>query len=274
MADELIEQPEEMIEEAPEPIEGDPPIESESEPEQPAEAEPKPDDEMRALWDTIVPDIGYDDLSQDARIKVLLKRQAASAAGTAAKDGESATTADKPASQPPVPEFQPVDVDKIRSNLVSTFGDEAQANAILEPIEAALKYINGMAQLVQGRSIEIENTLLTFALPQEFRKLVASGAVKGATEADVDEATSIYRSGDVRNKETALKVAMLNRAANSSQPRTASDTAKRKAESFIASQQATPGSSKTTAPLTRIPQTEAEWREAMKREQQSKRPKK
>lgn len=226
-----------------------------------------------AMWEEIAPELASElnELSPEARERYLLKRLAAMQAAKAANVDESAedTTTDNgnKTARAPFVEIPTLDQEEIVSVATKAIED-GEVGDLANLLVKYHGYVKGMASLVNSALEEQDGKINQFAKPAQIRAVI--GKVKGATEDDVASALKLLDSGDAGTPLAALKLAVLDRYAETSgrEP-----SPKRRAAGQRASL-ASATSRREGAPAIRIPTSPEEEKDAMRLEEEAARKKK
>jgi len=232
-------------------------------------AETQATDAMRALWDEALPDLAgaFDEMSPEARERLLLKRQAAQPQNKPtteeAPTGPS-STAEAEAEAPPVAEIPAIDAKEQQAAIEKAFEDQ-DGPALAAVLERQRQYVDGVAHLAyqvgldNGKAItDLSKGQKALRIPGEVRDALPT--VQGADKADLAAAAELLASGEVKTPELALKVAAFNRqseieTAKGAKP-TADQEATRKAKALAASRAGAPSSRTGAVTQQRIPVTQ------------------
>ena len=243
----------------------------------PEGAEQPPEDESRKLWQEHLPELAdsYDELSPEAREKLLLNRLAATTASgpsTGEESGKPESPAGEPeARTPSTVQIPELGLDDFESSLAEELQDRAAAQLIRRKIQILADFVQGMGGLVvrtlddqKGTLAGFEKQLSGVTRPNSVREAIK--AVPGATEADAASAVQLLESGEATSPEAAVKLAVFNRRAEveKATPRgKASDEARRKAAALAAARRG--GSSRRPGERAqRIPQGQDQLRQMFK----------
>lgn len=234
------------------------------------------DDGRKSQWDELVPHLAghYDSIAPEVREKILMARAAAAPSGPAstedAPDGQSSTQ--KPPSAAPsleeLPQLDPTETRKALDAAIEE-GDLEKASRVLAGNLQDMCVLYGMLQRqvahMDTQMTEMGGEIRDVGLPAQFERALAT--VPGVEKADIPSALSIFRKGEAKTPEAALKIAAWERqTAQPKSRRTATSEAKRKAGSISASRAG--GQSRPTGgPVGRIPVTEQEWSDYLQAEE-------
>jgi len=208
-------------------------------------------EDLSELWAQVAPDVGdsYKELTAESQVKLAL--QLAAQLRKERATGDAPTDAVKAAT----PSVQPLpDVD--REKIVSAFRvaiDNGDVDALADLlVENNTRVLNGMT-LVDRVLRQHEETLMPVQLADILDR------VPGAERGDVREAVRLIKSGEVTSPQTALELAALRRARQTTPPRRkdADESARRKAQAIIANALGSDGTIKGDTPR-KIPQNAQE----------------
>ena len=233
-------------------------------------------DETASLWDKAMGDLGmdYNELSPEAREKVVLRRLAAQAESTAATEDEGNAEPSTDGSEdqpPPMSDLPRVDLDKFKGQVrdaIENVDGDALADALLQLVRDNDAFTEFVGRALQGQDAAIDAFKTEVQRPSRFQRAVQT--VPGATEADISAAGKLLASGDAKDEVNALKLAVFNRQAeqHAATGPSASDQAKRKARAIKADSQSR--SATGGDPEERIPTTEHGWADFLRRRERAK----
>lgn len=246
-------------------------------------AEDAKKEELRELFAEAVPEFAseYDELSPEAREKLLSKRLAALSTGESAQAGQvndetPGKTGQEP-EKPPIAQPPPVDIEQMQKSLGEHF-DPDQARVIMEVVGPTLRHANETASVLGGALLEahgrldnMDKGLSKVRAPIELQRALKE--VPGATEADFPAAEELVKSGEVQSYKTALKVARSDREAelrSAKKTPTASASSKRAAAAIEASRAGGTSPDGGQTAVTRMPETQAELAALMEAEEKAK----
>ena len=242
-----------------------------------AEAAAEDTKDARFWWSEALPELAdmYDKLTPDVRERLLAKRLA----GLPAKSGTEADTEDEGkatsstttarAEPPATPEVPPLDVDKLKADIVSAMEEDdhpALAGAVVKGVD----YINGMARIVAGALVEVRSRIDEMENRSRWNSELEDmlPKISGATPADIGPAAKLLGTKKVTDRGLALRYAMHERVAaeqRAKRGRQASPESKQKGAALKAQHAAGLGGSGGVAPLRR-PRTPDEYAAVMEQE--------
>lgn len=263
MAEEAtIDAPEAQTEE--QPVEPDATTEPEA-----GDGETERDERVRELWGQALPELAdnYTELTPEAREELVLKRLAALAQANGATedtDSDTSTSPEKPG-PPSVNEYPDPDLAAIEQAVTRAF-DEGDAESLAELLKNVVGWVGETVRTVDGVIQGYDRDIRDIRLPNQTESALDS--VPGAKREDIAKAVELLKKGEVRDPQTALKLAVFNRqtelAAASRPRRPVDEAARRKARAIEADAAARTGSpGDVPLRIPNNPQEERQFLEAL-----------